>query len=389
MCWTATTPLEYPRQCPRGLEVTRRRGRLSRAIARAPDAVVADADHDEDEEEEEAGDNEEEKIGEEPLSELVERLDATVFGLIEALDADRADLPQLLDEALKGSLWARQIKRESDGVEEVHRMVFQARANLIWSTTTPQARKGHFAMSVGLEAGLRIDAMAEELSELLDRADAAALPGEVDALANSLAGLAERLLVMRPFIPDKKNALPRNWRAILKQWVSGAEVTVIGPQNMKVVEEAFTYRLVWALEAIRTRRMTLGWSPDRIAGGAAAALETGVPPVHDVNVDPRWSSFPASGHGGDRERKADLRDASRNARFSSRSDEITAFTDAGDWPTPDTAALWARFRTEALSGGIQKWSVERYRRLLDVPAKSAPFAGLYRRYRLSVMVGPG
>ena len=177
----------------------------------------------------------------------------------------------------RARLWARQIKRESDGVEEVHRMVFQARANLIWSTTTPQARKGHFAMSVGLEAGLRIDAMAEELSELLDRADAAALPGEVDALADSLAGLAERLLVMRPFIPDKKNALPRNWRAILKQWVSGAEVTVIGPQNMKVVEEAFTYRLVWALEAIRTRRMTLGWSPDRIAGGAAAALETGVP----------------------------------------------------------------------------------------------------------------
>ena len=47
------------------------------------------------------------------------------------------------------------------------------------------------------------------------------------------------------------------------------------------------------------------------------------------------------------------------------SDEITAYTDAGDWPTPD-AALWARFRTEALSGGIQKWSVEHYKRLLDI-----------------------
>ena len=58
------------------------------------------------------------------------------------------------------------------------------------------------------------------------------------------------------------------------------------------------------------------------------------------------------------------------------SDEITAYTDAGDWPTPDTAALWARFRTEALSGGIQKWSVEHYKRLLDTPA--APPAGLYR-----------
>jgi hypothetical protein len=58
------------------------------------------------------------------------------------------------------------------------------------------------------------------------------------------------------------------------------------------------------------------------------------------------------------------------------SDEITAYTDAGDWPTPDTAALWARFRTEALSGGIQKWSVERYKRLLDIEV--APPAGLYR-----------
>ena len=57
-------------------------------------------------------------------------------------------------------------------------------------------------------------------------------------------------------------------------------------------------------------------------------------------------------------------------------DEVMAYTDAADWPMPDTAALWARFRTEALSGGIQKWSVERYKRLLDIEA--APPAGLYR-----------
>jgi hypothetical protein len=47
------------------------------------------------------------------------------------------------------------------------------------------------------------------------------------------------------------------------------------------------------------------------------------------------------------------------------SDEITAYTVAGDWPTPDTASLWAHFRTEALRAGIQKWSVEHYKRLLD------------------------
>lgn len=48
-------------------------------------------------------------------------------------------------------------------MEAQHRKVFEARANLIWSVTTPQARRGHFAMGVGLEAGLTIDAMAEEV----------------------------------------------------------------------------------------------------------------------------------------------------------------------------------------------------------------------------------
>ena len=155
-----------------------------------------------------SADGEEENIEQEPLSELIERLDTTVFGLVEALDADRADLPKLLDEALKGSLWARQIAREGEGVEALHRNVFEASANLIWTVTTPEARRGHFAMGVGLEAGLTIDVMADELGILIDRADTASLSGNADELADALAALGERLLVMRPFIPDKKKCSP-------------------------------------------------------------------------------------------------------------------------------------------------------------------------------------
>ncbi len=58
------------------------------------------------------------------------------------------------------------------------------------------------------------------------------------------------------------------------------------------------------------------------------------------------------------------------------SDEVSSRTDAGDWPTLETAALWARFRTAALIQGIQRWSVERFERQLDIP--TAPSAGLYR-----------
>lgn len=335
-------------------------------------AVEYTADGDDNEDETEEG---EETIEEEPLSQLVERLDATVFGLIEALDADRADLPKLLDEALKGSLWARQLIREDGNVAPLHKKVFEARAAVIWKSTTAQVRRGHFAMGVGLEAGLTIDAMADELGEFLDRADGAALSGEIDELANALGCLGERLLFMRPFIPDKTKALPANWKAILRSWVSGEDVTEIGPQNMRAVEDAFTYRLVWALEAVRTRRISLGWLPDIVAGGAAAAVETGVPRF-------MVAMLIRAGLPSRRAAMAAIDDTEPDfvtpaeMRAWLESEEITVRTDAGDWPTADTSALWTRFRTEALSSGIPKWSVQRYKRLLDIEA--APPAGLYR-----------
>ncbi|WP_216923348.1 DEAD/DEAH box helicase [Synechococcus sp. CCAP 1479/9] len=330
---------------------------------------VADGDDDQ------VIDDDDKKISEEPLSQIVERLDATVFGLIEALDADQADLPKLLDEALNGSLWARQIVRENGAVARLHKKVFEARANLIWKSTTADERRGHFAMGVGLEAGLAIDAMADELAQLLERADAASLSGDIDALVDALIGLGERLLFMRPFIPDKANILPSIWKDILRCWVSGADVARIGPQNMRTVEEAFTYRLVWALESVRTRRMSLGWSPDKMAGGAAAAVETGVPNF-------MMAMLIRAGLPSRRAAITAIQDSQpvfltlAEMRAWLESEKITDYTAAGDWPTPDTAALWARFRTEGLSGGIQRWSVEHYKYLLDTT--DVPPAGHYR-----------
>ena len=355
-------------------EAWRSPGEEAEVAERLAAAAEYDDDNGDDKVDDDGGDGKE-TIDEEPLSQLVERLDATVFGLVEALDADRSDLPKLLDEALKGSLWARQIAREEEDVAPLHKKVFEARADLIWKTTTKHSRRGHFAMGVGLEAGLSIDAMADVLANMADRADDAALSGDIDELADALGGLGERLLFMRPFIPDKKNALPGNWKAILRAWVAGEEVSVIGPHNMRVVEEAFTYRLVWALEAIRTRRLSLGWSPEIVAGGAAAAVETGVPQF-------MMAMLIRAGLPSRRAAIAAINDAQpvfvtpAEMRAWLESDEITAYTDAGDWPTPEAAALWARFRTDALSSGIQKWSVERYQRLLD--RKATPPAGLYR-----------
>ena len=164
-------------------------------------------------------------------------------------------------------------------------------------------------------------------------------------------------------------------KAILHCWVRGDDVAKIGPQNMRVVEEAFTYRLVWALEALRVRRMSHGWSPEMTAGGAAAAIETGVPQfMMAMLIRAGLPSRSAAMAAIVDTKPVFVTPAEMRAWLES--DEITAYTDAGDWPTPETAALWARFRTEALSGGIPKWSVERYTRLLDNAA--TPPAGYYR-----------
>ena len=61
------------------------------------------------------------------------------------------------------------------------------------------------------------------------------------------------------------------------------------------------------------------------------------------------------------------------------SNEITAFTDQGDWPTAEMAALWRRFREEVLSGGILAWTIASWKRLLDLPdGAPRPSPGLYR-----------
>ena len=213
----------------------------------------------------------------ESIESLIERLDATVLGLIEALDAESADLPQLLDEALTGSLWSRQIGRLAEAHRQHQLWILQARARLIWNKSNAMQRRSQFAMGVGLEAGLAVDAMAGDLTALLDQADEAAIMGDVASLRGALIGLAERMLQIRPFVPDVD--LPADWRNLLAAWLGGADVAAIGLDNMRIVEDAFVYRLVWAIEAVRMRRRANGGQSEFIEGSAAATLESGLPRV--------------------------------------------------------------------------------------------------------------
>jgi hypothetical protein len=155
-----------------------------------------------------------------------------------------------------------------------------------------------------------------------------------------------------PFAP--RADLPADWRDLLKEWVSGADVTQRGPDAMTVIDEAFVYRLVWAVEAIRVRK-NLMTSSEIIEGGATAALETGVPLMTMAMLI----------RAGLPSRRAAIRAIeSTSAGFLDgremmdwmRSTEIEQLTASGAWPTPDTASIWREFRAGLLSGTDGKWT---------------------------------
>ena len=76
--------------------------------------------------------------------------------------------------------------------------------------------------------------------------------------------MAERLFQIRPFVPDTD--LPTDWRNLLVAWIGGTDVTQIGLDNTRVIDEAFIYRLVWAIEAIRMKRRAEGGQSEYIEG---------------------------------------------------------------------------------------------------------------------------
>jgi hypothetical protein len=231
-------------------------------------------------------------------------------------------------------------------------MILETRAALIWKNSTTESRKGHFAMGVGLDTGLILDSLAEELNALIDQADEAALSGKKTKLSKALIAIAQKLLFIRPFVPDAE--MPENWEDLLTAWISGEEIGDIGAENMRFVEEAFTYRLVWALEALRTRRLALGWSAETIAGGGAAALETGTPQfAMSMLVRAGLPSRQAAIHAV-RSSQGDFVD-SAGMREWLLSKEVADLTKQSSWPTTETCELWRRFREETLVREGGKW----------------------------------
>jgi hypothetical protein len=60
--------------------------------------------------------------------------------------------------------------------------------------------------------------------------------------------------------------------------------------------------------------------------------------------------------------------------------EIAALSDEQNWPTPETGAIWARFREDALAAPIQRWSEQQW----EFDAKLPPWANVAYPARIHI-----
>lgn len=298
-------------------------------------------------------------------------LDTAIFSLLGDEDVPAADLESKLDEVLTSSLFRRRLARYNDASQAAMFGALTARAKHVWGSTTAKQRRGYFLAGVGLATGLKLDERAQELEELLMRANSGIELKDREASVQAITAFAEIALTIPPFAPG---SLLDGWKEILRMWLFGEPVTSIEADDtddvISFIEQVFVYNLPWAMEAVRVRAaahevafddaetLTITLS-DFSRAHAVAALETGT------------LSVPAAIliQAGFTSRLAAIRAVEETgATFDSmsgmtswlRSKEVKDLSAHSDWPTKDSHQRWLDFLEPNLGDSAGTWKVQSY-----------------------------
>lgn len=203
-------------------------------------------------------------------------LDSAVLALLDA-DTPVESLDEALTKVLQGSLFARQLAQETPELQLLLGGFIAARAVHVWTNTSEQQRRGYHAAGVGLRAGSFLDEHLDTLVSLLLKAESAIADADVAAAAGTIVEFAELVLETAPFKAPR--GLPDRWQDALRRWIVGEPASVIVSlcdHAVDLVQEALSYRLPWAMEAVRVHALAMGVTEaEELAGIAPLAVETG------------------------------------------------------------------------------------------------------------------
>jgi len=289
----------------------------------------------------------------------VASLDAAILALLDA-EAEETSLDSELDSVLEGSLFSRQLAQEEQNLQALLRRFLVARAHRIWTQTSTPQRKGYHLAGIGLRAGQFLDANIMNLIALLLRAEAAMINRDTTATADAVVGFAELVFQVTPF--RSPGDIPDTWRNALRAWIEGraaSEVVSIGGDGgVDLLQDALTYRLPWAMEAVRVHAGALGQeSADQLQGLAGLAVEAGsvnrsVVMLLRSGLSSREAAMAAVATTG-----ASFVDRA-GMKVWLRSKETEQFSANDDWPTPQSRHTWLQFYDGEKKGDRRKWMRE-------------------------------
>lgn len=320
-----------------------------------------------------AGETTEEQATEEQSwNSYITSLDTALLSMLGEGDVAEADIEGALDAALANSLWSRRLARRSERLQALMRRTLMKRAEHIWANTTARQRRGYFLAGVGLATGHLLDAHGGDLIELLIRANGAIIGHDDEAAIETLTAFAEIAFRIPPFAPRK---LPDDWATMLRCWLEGRPMSAFADDEegnaLHFIEEAFLYRLPWALESTRVYGLASDYTTaqgiklgDLELGMAAGAVETGVLNRDTVfliqaGFTSRSGAQVAVADGAGRfESMAEL-------RAWTRTPEVLALTADPEWPTPETHDLWLDFLGGLIPERVATWTRQEHHALVE------------------------
>lgn len=289
-------------------------------------------------------------------------LDSAILALLDASTPD-AELAESLGNALAGSLFVRQLPQFDESGQKLIRGFVTARASWIWRQTSELQRKGYHAAGIGLTAGQFLDANIQRLVQLLSEAESAISKGDVEVVASSIVAFAELVFQTAPFQAPKE--LAPNWRKALQAWMRGVSssdvIALCDEDGVDLLQEALTYRLPWAMEAVRVHSMAISTDgAENITGLAALAVETGSCDQSVIillrnGLNSRAAAFAAASSSG-----ASFKDRVGMLAWL-RSDGVAELHDDESWPTAQSRHAWVQFYEGETRGDRRKWSRETQR----------------------------
>jgi len=129
---------------------------------------------------------------------------------------------------------------------------------------------------------------------------------------------------------------------------------------MRIVDDAFVYRLVWAIEALRmNRRINGGESELPVEGAAAACLEAGLPSNPMAMLVRAGLPSRVAAKTVVEQLAPDFTNRAEMKAWL-RSAEVAGFDHAPEWPTIETHAIWQQFRRDVLSSVDGKWTSQEW-----------------------------